>query len=225
MTDNVFDPVDNEAPAPAAIDPNAAPANPKPVDVSVLQKRLDDSQAFIGQLKQERANDRQLLDTVTQKLELLLRAQQVADDDQPPPHVPAQPAITAEALRAQGFITKEDIEAHQRAQVAEANLNAVLEIGRKQFGDKLNEHVANKCKAIGVSIDWAKAQAAHNPNVFIELFGLKSKSASAPAPVEASISTAQYRDAPAPDQKQSVMFGATTKDVMKEWRRHAPTNE
>lgn len=220
MTQNFDETIDNgQPPVAPVIDPSVQPqpAVASAEEIKKLQKRLDDKDAFIETLKGERQQDRQLLDSVTQKLELLLRAQEMhSDDDQKPAQVPA-PVISPEELRKQGFVTREDLEAEQRELVARANLQSVLEIGRKQYGDKLNEHVANRCKEMGVSVEWAKAQAAGNPNVFIELFGLKKQGAKTASPTESSVSTAAFRE-PAPTERQSVMLGATTKDVVNAWK-------
>lgn len=222
MTEQVFDSVDNGTP-PVKLDDNQLPPATVAPEISVLQKRLDDSQAFIGTLKQERASDRQLLDTVTQKLELLLRAQELNSDDHVPPVQP--PSISPDELRKQGFVTREDLERDQQALVYKSNLQSVLEIGRQQYGEKLNQHIDTRCKDIGVSIEWAKQQAATNPNVFIELFGLKKqKAAPAGAPTESSVNTSQFQQA-APTGKPAVMYGATTGEMMQAWRSAAATVE
>ena len=224
MTGN-FDDAGNPGVTPAPVIDDQSPAGtsgkPAEIDVGKLQKRLDDSQAFISTLKQERDQDRQLIETVTQKLEVILRAQELGDD--PAPRV-VPPTISAEDLRKQGFVTREDLDKEQREIVARSNLQSVLEIGRKQFGDKLNDHINNRCKEIGVDVNWAKAQAASNPNVFIELFGLKKQGSKAPQPMESDVGTSQFRERPAP-QKESIMYGASTESMLAAWRKSAPTNE
>lgn len=223
MTKPFDDSIDNGTPpAPPAIDPTAvvAPQAVSPDELRKLQKRLDDKDAFIETLKGERQQDRQLLDSVTQKLELLLRAQEMnTDDSHRAAPVPAQ-VISPEELRKQGFVTREDLEAEQRAMVAKSNLQSVLEIGRKQYGERLNEHVAKRCQEIGVSVDWAKEQAASNPSVFIELFGLNKQGKAPVQPTDSAISTANYRE-PAPAAPRSVMLGASTSDVVDAWKRTA----
>lgn len=226
MTDNVFDPVDNGTPAPAAIDPTGQPA-PAPVskeEIAKLEKRLNDKDAFIETLKQERIQDRKLLETVTQKLEVFLQSGGRQDPD-PEPQQRATPSISPEDLRKQGFVTIEDLQAAERKRAEDANLHSVLELGRQQYGTKLNEHVANRCREIGVDVEWARRQAASNPNVFIELFGIKKTAAKQPpAPTESDVSTAAFRDAP-PPAKKSVMYGASTVDMLDAWKSAKPTNE
>lgn len=223
MTQSFDDSNDNGTPAPTTvIDPTVAAPQPAvvPDEIRKLQKRLDDKDAFIETLKGERQQDRQLLDSVTQKLELLLRAQEMNDDGAPRPTAQPTPAISPEELRKQGFVTREDLEAEQRALVAKSNLQSVLEIGRKQYGERLNEHVAKRCQEIGVSVEWAKSQAASNPNVFIELFGLNKQGKTPVQPTDSAISTASYRE-PAPAAPKSVMLGASTRDVVDAWKRTA----
>lgn len=224
MTGN-FDDAGNPSAAqtPVLDDQSNAGSSGKPTDIDVgkLQKRLDDSQAFISTLKQERDQDRQLIETVTQKLEVILRAQELGDE---PASRVIPPTISAEELRKQGFVTREDLEREQREIVARSNLQSVLEIGRKQFGDKLNDHINSRCKEIGVDVNWAKAQAASNPNVFIELFGLKKQGSKSPQPIESDVGTSQFRERPEP-VKESIMYGASTESMLSAWRKAAPQTE
>lgn len=214
--DDVFNAV---TPAPST----TAGDNPKTVDpeyVAKLEKRLNDSQAFIEQLKQERARDRQLFDTVNSKMELLLQAKKLSndDDDDEPPKAPAAPVIAPEQLRQAGFLTREDLEAEKQAEQRKANIRAVTELGKEQFGEKFAEHIQARCNEIGVSAEWAKNTAATNPNVFIQLFGLKQTNKPTKTPLEPDITTAAHRTPPRPE-KPSVMYGASTEDMVAAWRR------
>lgn len=225
MTDNAFDAVDNGGTGGQALDQSAAPQNAQPSkeDLAKLEKRLNDKDAFIETLKQERIQDRKLLETVTQRLEVFLQSGGRQDPD--PDAQRAAPSISPEELRKQGFVTIEDLQAAERKRAEDANLQSVLELGRQQYGTKLNEHVANRCKEIGVDVEWARKQAASNPNVFVELFGIKKTAAKQPtAPMESDVSTAGFRDAP-PPTKKSVMYGASTRDMLDAWKAAKPTNE
>lgn len=185
-------------------------------ELAKLNKRLQDKDAFIETLKQERLQDRALLDNMAQKLETLLAAQEVlaTKSNQPPA---ANTSISADDLRKQGFLTVEDLQRAEQEKIQKQNLKSVIEIGRKQFGEKLDEVVAKKCQELGVSVQWAQAQAASNPNVFLNLFGLKTESSEAAAPTSGDYRTT-INPATEPAPKKSVMHGATSKDVLVAWR-------
>lgn len=185
-----------------------------------ISKRLNDSQTFIETLKAERAEDRATIAELTEKLNLFITAREVMrDDSEDVGKQPVQPVVDPAALKKAGFLTADDLLAAEKKKAEAANLEAVLTAGRAQYGEKLNEHIENRCTEVGVNIAWARTLASNNPKAFNELFGIKAVTKATGAPTETSLNI--RGDSKVDDTPKSVMFGATTNDMMNAWKRAA----
>ncbi len=191
-------------------------------DVAIMQRRLEDKDNFIETLKSERRADQdriKLLETSLQKLaaeqDILAQVRRPAED----PVVPmAAPTITPEQLRQQGFLTQADLIQLEQAKIAQANLNTVTEALKAKYGADAKEYLEKQCAKLGITPDFAKAQAAQSPAAFMKLFDLTPE---APKPTQSTHGTDFITNpAPAEPQLKSVMFGMNSKEVTEQWKLH-----
>lgn len=166
-----------------------APQTPAPAtpDVSLFEKRLQDKDAFIGQIQNENAEMRQRLAELEAERRLEEARHRAAN---PPPSPsahkavdePAKPEINPDEL------VERVLEAQERktkkAQ-AEANIAAVSARLVETFGSEsaASAYVQERAQALGVGVSFLQDAAASSPNAFYELIKLEAQKPSAtPAP-------------------------------------------
>lgn len=106
------------------------------------------------------------------------------------------------------------------ARVSQANQESVANTMKERFGDNAEDTYNAKAAELGVGVDFLNTLAAKSPQLVLEYFG-KAKD-SAPQPTVGSVNTAAFGSAPQETPKKDVMFGASTQDIMDEWRRCKP---
>lgn len=134
----------------------------------VTQKRVDDSQEYIKQLKSERdaaleaANKARKLDDVYSALKEEPRAQPVAD---------RPPSVDVEDLRK---LAREEAvaiaQAEKQKALEEANFKLVADQLSAKFGDDVDKQVKALAEDIGVSVEHIANMAKQNPKAVLKMF-------------------------------------------------------
>lgn len=142
--------------------------------MNVLQKRVDDSQSFINQLKTENAEMRSTLDAMHDKL-----SQQSNVDD-----------LLSELRNknSQTTETPDPVDPNTVAQMVRSELRAEDNMTRVQrellqaHGDDYNKIVVQEAQKMGMSLEQLNEMATTTPDAVIRLFGKKEQTQSYSAP-------------------------------------------
>lgn len=168
MTDGVF----NDAP------PAAAPVDQLPD--AALQKRFDDSQAYIKQLETEAAEQREAIrarEVSAEAERLLAEARRTAT---PPPSTEAKPAAVEPARPlSEDELVERVLKAQadrQAVSVQAANAKAVAEHLTELYGSEqaANKIVNDRAQELGVGVDFLLSTAKQSPTAFYDLMKLQT---------------------------------------------------
>lgn len=180
------------------------------VDVNKLMKRLDDSQAFIEQLKQERAEDRRLLDELKNKQtpnidEIMEKVNQARSTDDNP----VDPDVLVNQVYDK---VNQSMTAKEQSQREEANVKSVAEVLQKQFGDDVDSQVAKLAQENDMTFDEVFAMAKRSPKAALKLLGVSGNvSQSSATPTGGSLNTQGYSQTP-PAKQRHIMSARTEKE-------------
>ena len=178
---SVFEPT-NEIP------PASGETTPPAPDVNVLEKRLQDKDAFILQLQRENAEAREALKTAAQQDEIKRLLEEVRQSRVTPPQVaqPSTETAAAPAFKDEDLVAriKQVQEATRSEEVARENIRVVDETLLSTFGtiEKAREVLTQKAAELKVPVTWLQDMAARSPNAFFAATGLSSEPASGFAP-------------------------------------------
>jgi len=135
-----------------------------------LITKLSSADSFIETLKQERAQDRALLEEVNKKLaeqvsarELLNQVNSGKDKDTPAPTQTVDPEAITKQVLAQ-------LQNQQTAKQQEQNWSEVTAKLTATFGDKTNAKVQQVAKENDMSVEEAAQLAKTKPKMFLKLF-------------------------------------------------------
>ena len=168
MTDGVF----NDAP------PVVAPVDQLPD--AALQKRFDDSQAYIKQLETEAAEQREAIrarEVSAEAERLLAEARRTAT---PPPSREATPASQEPARPlSEDELVERVLKAQaerQAVSVQAANAKAVAEHLTELYGSEqaANKIVNDRAQELGVGVDFLLSTAKQSPTAFYDLMKLQT---------------------------------------------------
>lgn len=186
-------------------------------DIDKLNKRLQDKDAFIEQLLNERKQDRDkfqryddMLGQFEEKLSVFessndilekLRSQDRKKEDTDPVEnnqntdpQQEEPRLDPEYLRQQGFLTRDDLEADRKAQQREENLRQVTEKLAAKFGDKIDENVRRLAEDTDMTFEEAFELASNKPRAFERLFiGTGKSEKSSNTGFNSSVNTANFQ--------------------------------
>lgn len=108
------------------------------------------------------------------------------------------------------------------AQTQKENLNSVVSIMKKQFGDKAEEMFYGKAQEVGLGKDEINQIAAKSPQAALKLLGLSSSQEMNGGTPKASFNGAAFQPNPESEIRKnpkSVLMGASTEEVMQEVAR------
>jgi hypothetical protein len=160
------------------------------VDVSVLQKRVNDSQEFISTLKTERATDRAELERLQEELARRPSMEEIME------HINKQAGTNQTTLDPDDLINKavEATEARSAAKAQEAqrasNINAVAETLKSAFqGEDLDAKVKEIAAENDMSFDDVFDLASRNPKAALKVLGVSAPAKPTPNGHSGSINT------------------------------------
>lgn len=106
------------------------------------------------------------------------------------------------------------------------NVAAIKQQMKDTFGDKAEEVYKAKAAELGVGVSFLNSVVAKSPEAAQKLLGLEPKKTTGVAKTHGSVNSAalQFREQTPPERKK-IMMGATTTDIVAEWRRHDPTKK
>lgn len=188
--------------------------------LSIIQKRLDDQLKFIETLKKENFDYREKLrnlENLDTKVDELLNMDRTSQDDTNG----KTGQINVNDLKSQGFLTKEDLEKEKELVQKTNNFKEVQKSLIDTYGeDKYLDVLTNRAKELGLSMEEVDRMAQTSPKAALRLFGADKKNTTGTA-TTSSINTQAF-DKQSTTQSappKSVMYGATTKDMINSWRQ------
>ena len=181
------------------------------VDYSKLQKRFEDSQNFIEQLKRERQEDRRLIEELQSKpaysleqiQELINKSRAEGNDNSPDPEV----LVKQVTERVNQTLTQKEV-----AQKEQANFNEVTQVLAAHYGQEIDAKVAEIAGEVGLSVAEVVALSKKNPKAVYKLLGISDKARPA-TPSRTSVNTAGLATPPPPRQP-SIMKVKTERERM-----------
>lgn len=224
MSDSIFD--DGSTP-PVVVPPT--PAVPEPLkdligdgkkyaSVDKALESIPHAQAHIERIERENAEMRQKVAEAVAVEEVYKKLMDSAPkvDGVTPPAVSGLDEASVAAL----FDRK--LAERAAADTAKANVARVKEALVGKYGDKAQEMYEAKANELGVGVDFLNDVVRRSPKAAEELFGIKPKD-SAPAVTTPGANTAILNNnRPPPTKPRSVIFGATTEQLVDAWRRSKP---
>lgn len=174
------------------------------VDLAKLQKRLDDSQNFIEQLKRERQEDRRLIEELRSKpshsldeiKDLITKARTDGTD----------PTIDPDTLVKTVYERVNQNMSQQEAQKRErANFDEVTQTLTSKFGADVDAKVSEIAQEVGLSLAEVVEMSKKNPKAVYKLLGITEKSTVANAS-KGSVNT--FGMAPPPPAKSPSIMAA-----------------
>ena len=186
---------DNQQPAPTGAAPDNT-SNPLPADdktgekIALLEKRLNDSQQFIDQLKNEGAEMRE-------ELQKRLTAEQVlehvkSNENQADPATPAAQEIDLDAISdlVKNQVTQTITET-EAAKTVSQNQEAFTKALVEKYGEKAEEVYNQLAKEAGLSPADLDRLVGKSATAGLKMFGLEKKAASNTAPPTGTVNTGQ----------------------------------
>lgn len=193
-------------------------SNKEQEQLAILQKRVEDQLSFIDTLKKENFEYREKirsLDTLDSKVDALLSMDRTSQENTN--GMTSQ--INVNDLKSQGFLTKEDLEQEKEKARKESNFKEVYDSFIESFGkEKYLDVIQVKAKEVGLSIEEIDKMAMTSPKAVLKLLGADKKPSQS---VQGSVNTQAFdkQNSSAPIVPKSVMYGATTKDMVSAWKQ------
>lgn len=180
------------------------------VDISKILKRLDDSQAFIEQLKRERQEDRALIDQLKASkssvdvdaiAEMLGKAGDKSDQT-------VDPDVLVQSVYDK---VQETLTAKQLREVESTNFKQVADALNKLHGDKADEFAKQAAASVGMTLEDVVALSKKSPQAAKRILGIKDTVPTAPSPTNSGVNTLGL-PSKAPEQKVSIMSARSEKE-------------
>lgn len=182
----------------------------KYADVATALQSIPHAQAKIKELTDEIQN-------LKQELEKRKGVEAMLAELQSPAAEPSLPASQGEGVDIAAAVRAE-MAALEATRVREANKQKVEQALLSQYGEKAPEVFTNRAAELGVTVEYLTEQALQFPDFVLAQFKSGGQSPTNPVPVGRTVpSTAQPEIKP-------VMRGASTKDVIAQYRLHAKSN-
>jgi hypothetical protein len=105
---------------------------------------------------------------------------------------------------------------------AKANLGTVESKLVEVYGDKAKEKFEEASARLNMSAQVLTALAKDSPEAALALIGVPKAEGNPQGTSESDVNTSALKDVGEPAPKKNVMYGASTKDVIDEWRNSAP---
>lgn len=198
---------------------------PKYASTPEALKGLAHSQAHIKKLEEELAKYREEIEKRKSVEDALTEFTR-----QPEPDVTPTNGLDEETVAK---IVQQRLEETERNKRVKENTTRVVTAIQEKFGEKAEEVFYGKAKELGMTNEQFNQLAAQSPNAVLAFFNVQTNS---PVPSrQSSINTFGLRDEPKPIPtimdggeeriflprgEQSVLVGATHKDLMSEFARH-----
>jgi hypothetical protein len=186
--------------------------------LAIVQKRLDDQLSFIETLKSENRSLREQTESAARIEDLMSRLDKSQIENVGQPTTNTSP-VNIDDLKKQGFITKEDLDRQRLASVQAENFDKVSSAMIRTYGeDKYLDVVKLKSKELGMTLEQIDHLAKNNPTAAMKLLEATKGATSTSTLSTGSINTQAINNNQSPSQPKSVMYGASTKDLINNWK-------
>lgn len=212
----------------------AKPTDSADAILARLEKRLNDKDEFIDTLKSETKEYRENLakrdaeiqelreklealgssnSKIDEALKELTQKREVGSADR------AEVNLDEVVERATAKM-KEDLTAEQRLAAEAANFNQVESAVKETYGEKYLDSLAERCKALDMSLVELDRLAKVSPKAALELLNLKATKT--PTPTYGGVNTAAFKEQPQQHKPKSVMGMSNTKQDVAAWNAYKP---
>jgi len=179
------------------------------------------AQSHIATLEQEMKELRGSAGQGVSQEELLSTVKELLDQERKTHGTSAQ----VDEAAISGLFDRE-FEKRKEKEIADANEKVVLQAMRNKYGDKAEEMYAQRAKELGVGSGFLTAVVRKSSDAALQLLELEKPKTADVTATKGSINTAALPTNTQSVQKpRSVMNGATTGQMIEEWRRHNPLNK
>jgi hypothetical protein len=197
---------------------------PKYADVATALAALKASQDYIPQVKTELQKAQESLAAKDAEIIRLKAIEDTVAQLTSQPAASSQPASAAPKEADVAALVEQIINQRDGAKTAEANQKLVVKTIRDKFGADAEKVFYGKAEELGLSIAEINALAAKNPNAVLKLIGVDQGQPQVNrgfTPPASSLNTEGYqpqKESHLARNEKSVLFGATTGDVINEHR-------
>jgi hypothetical protein len=164
-------------------------------DYAIVKKRLDDSQNFIQQLKDEAKEQRDVIAQLTEKVSNTpsYDIDEIVDKVNQLKGTPDQ-GVDPEELVTKVFDRMSD---KQKEDEQTANFKLVAETLQKQFGnDTVDAKVSELAKENGMSLEDVFNLAKNSPKAVYKLLGVSNTAATSPTPSQGNVNPQGFTQTP-----------------------------
>lgn len=189
-------------------------------------KKIENADSFIEQLKQERKQDSEKVQTLEQKLaeltskldtaaklEDVVSSKREAPQEQPEPAEQTNPPAVDEDAMLKRF--EKYMQEKEKTQSRAQNMANAVDAASKRYGSEWQTKLLEQGKEVGMDSAAIQNMAETSPQAFARLFGLTGSSKSEPDASAGSIVSGHKAE---PEAPKPIMFGASTKDLVEQWR-------
>lgn len=212
---------------------------PKFQSVEAALESIPHANAHIAKLEEELANERRAKGELTDELNRAKGALEAVDRLVPPkqeqqPSTPAQqPAPEqGDVVDIDALVTEkvtQTLTLQEQKNIQKANQAAVISAMSEKFGEEAESKFYSKAAELGLTNDEMNDLARTKPRAVVALFPELSQPADKSVSIKTSSShvseqqpVTRNADGSLPPPENSILIGATSKDLMSEWRRHKP---
>ncbi len=187
----------------------------KYASVAEALKALEHAQTHISKIESENGELRTKVAGATSAEEVLRAVKELQEKGRTSGAEP----VDAEALaKLVNSTLEQQLTAREQAQLAKANAAAVTKALAEKYGDKAEEVYKAKAAELGITVARLNQLASESPKAALAYFGTTSGT---PAKTQGGVNPLAMPPAPTERPSKSIMGGATTGDMIAEWRRHA----
>lgn len=186
-------------------------------DVATAIAALQHSQDHVSKLEAENAKFKADTTQATTMDDLLQQMKSTSTQSEQT----SSPELNVDQLQG---ITLDTIKKYEAQKEATGNQEKVVEAltGKFQSADKAKEAYASKAAELGMPIDLFNQLAATSPKVVLDYFDVKTQVQ--PTTIEGTVNTdALLQNAQSAPAKKNIMYGASTTDIIANWRACAPS--
>lgn len=153
--------------------------------VQVMQKRLNDKDEFINQLKDENQQTREMYATLEERMQNLSQIEEVLNNRNNQQDVSNQETSLDEDALVGKVI--ENLNKKETEQLMKANFEEAKKRLQEEFGEHVEDKVSQAAQANGIAYDDMVEMAKKSPKAFYKLVGLEgSNRQTTPAPMRGS---------------------------------------
>jgi len=187
----------------------------KYADLGSALSSIAPAQEHIARIEKENASMRQALEKATKLEDVLSKI----DPDRKPAEQTAQPEAVDPAKLVE--LVRASLKQDEQVNRETANLGTVQGKLTEVYGDKAEEKFAEAAGKVGMTGAALKALAKSSPEAALALIGVP-KAEGTPGIAEGDVNPGALKGTGEQASKKNIMYGASTKDVIDEWRASAP---